>query len=391
MAAKTKVVIIVPTYNEVDNIRPLLRALAQVKRGLTAYNLQVLFVDDSSPDGTGEEIIKAAKIYPFAKLLRNRAKGGLGHAYKKGMRFCLDKLGADIVFEFDADLSHDPTKIPLMLKEIAAGADLVLASRYMPGGGIPPNWGFHRKFLSVVGNLFIKVVMLNFRLTDWTTGYRAIKRSVVEKIIPLLGSQTFTGYTWQIGFLIKSVQQGFQIAEVPFIFKDRTQGHSKLGPEYIINNLLFIMKFRVQDLLHHRLFKFAVTGAVGALIQLTTLQLYRRILPFQLAFFLSIETAIVSNFIFSNLWTFADRKLKARQIPAKFVAFNLASAGSIIIQQIIAFVGENFIGLFPLYTLSVMSNQLTLDTGTMYAVTGILIGMFWNFFAYSRLIWRKKK
>jgi putative flippase GtrA len=109
---------------------------------------------------------------------------------------------------------------------------------------------------------------------------------------------------------------------------------------------------------------------------------------FQLAIFLSIETAIVSNFIWSNLWTFADRKLRPTQIPAKFIQFNLASGGSVFIQQLIAFIGEKFIGLFLLFTVPFIN--LPVDTGVMYAVTGILIGMFWNFFAYSHFVWKKK-
>lgn len=157
------------------------------------------------------------------------------------------------------------------------------------------------------------------------------------------------------------------------------------------------MKFRIKDILASRIFKFIVVGGVGALIQLSSLSLWRRVIPevnygfittFQLAFFSSIETAIVSNFILSNVWTFADRKLKASQIPGKFLAFNLTSGGSILIQQVIAIVGENTIGLFPLFTLPILNKSI--DTGTMYAVTGILIGMFWNFFAYTRFIWKQK-
>ena len=384
------VVIIVPTYNEADNIKKLVLALLPIFKSLTAYNLQLLFVDDSSPDGTAAVVRDLMFKYKWIHILMNKRKGGLGHAYKKGMLYALDKLKADVVFEFDADLQHDPSRIPAMLAAIDQGADLVLGSRYVRGGGIPKDWGLHRKFLSVVGNLFIGVMMLNGRVHDWTSGYRAIRRSVVEKIIPLLGSQTFTGYTWQIGFLIKSLQSGFKVAEVPFVFRDRTSGKSKLGPEYIINNLAFIMKLRFHDLISHRIFKFVVVGGFGAVVQFITLALYRRAIPFQLAFFLAIETSVVSNFIWSNLWTFADRKLKALEVPLKFVQFNLASAGSILIQQAIAFAGQYTIGLRPLFMIHYSHFKLSIDTGVMFAVVGILVGMFWNFFAYSRVVWKKK-
>lgn len=389
MGKKNKVVIIIPTYNEVENIKPLVKALAKVSSKLDDYLVQVLFVDDNSPDGTGREVVKAVKAHPFVRLLKNRTKLGLGAAYKKGMRFALDKLEADVVFEFDADLSHDPTKIPAFLAKIESGADLVLGSRYRQGGAIPTNWPVYRKFLSIVGNLFMRCVMLNFQVSDWTTGYRAIRSSLVREIVPNLAHSAFNGYTWQIGFLVKSLQLDAKIDEVPFKFVDRTSGHSKLGPEYIINTLGYIMKVRLEQIVKHRLFKFAVVGGTGALIQLVTLQLYRPLMDFQLAFFLAIETAVVNNFIWNNLWTFGDRRLKTREIPAKFVTFNLASGGSILIQQAVAFVGERFIGLFALFVLPLIN--FTVDTGTMFAVLGIGIGMFWNFFAYSKIIWRKKQ
>lgn len=149
------------------------------------------------------------------------------------------------------------------------------------------------------------------------------------------------------------------------------------------------MKVRLSEIIKSRVFKFLLVGGFGSVVQFAFLYLYRQFIPaYQLAIFLSIETAIVSNFIWSNLWTFADRKLKATQIPGKFIQFNLASAGSIVIQQIVAFVGERFIGLFPLFIVPLI--KLPVDTGVMYAVVGILIGMFWNFFAYSHFVWRKQ-
>jgi dolichol-phosphate mannosyltransferase len=384
-----KVVIIIPTYNENENVGPITLALAKIFRDCPNYDSHILFVDDQSPDGTGRTIEQLIKKYPFVHLLKNKRKGGLGHAYKKGMIYALDKLKADIVFEFDADLSHDPSKIPAMLAKITQGADLVLGSRYQRGGGIPPNWPWYRKFLSIVGNLFIRVVMCNFSLHDWTTGYRAISASLVRSILPSMSNSAFHGYTWQIGFLVQTVQKGYKVAEVPFYFRDRTAGRSKLGPEFIINTLKYIMKTRFQEIFHSRIFKFVMVGGFGALVQFTFLYLYRLVIPsYQLAIFLSIETAIISNFIWSNLWTFADRKLKPAQIPGKFIQFNLASAGSIIIQQVTAFLGETFIGLFPLFTVPVI--KLGVDTGVIFAMVGIGIGMFWNFFAYSRIVWRKK-
>ncbi|GAB4027664.1 MAG: glycosyltransferase family 2 protein [Candidatus Microgenomates bacterium] len=384
-----KVIIIIPTYNESNNVALVTAALAKVFKKINNYQCLILFVDDQSPDGTGKTIKGLMKKFPFVKLLENKRKSGLGHAYKKGMIYALDKLKADIVFEFDADLQHDPSRITTMLKGLEAGSDLVLGSRYIKGGGIPRSWGFHRKFLSIVGNLFIRLIMLNNHIHDWTTGFRAIKKEVIRSVLPELSEKKFSGYTFQIGFLVKTLQHHYTVSEVPFVFRDRKQGESKLGPEYIINTLRYIMKLRLNQLLHSRLLKFVTVGGSGAAIQFISLHFYRQVISFQLAFFLAIETAILSNFIWNNAWTFKDRKLKPTQIPGKFLQFNLASGGSILIQQTIAFLGERFIGLYTLF--GIPSTPYTIDTGAMFAVTGILIGMFWNFFAYSHIVWKNSK
>jgi dolichol-phosphate mannosyltransferase len=383
-----KVFIVIPTYNEVKNVAATTLALSQVFKKCHGYNMHILFVDDNSPDGTAKEIDRLIKKYAFVHIFNNKHKGGLGHAYKKGFVVALDKYKADILFEFDADLQHDPGVIPAMLASLSSGADMVLGSRYIKGGGIPKAWPWLRKFLSIMGNHFIRIVMGNFKMHDWTTGYRAIKSEVARDILPIMQSAAFQGYTWQIGFLVKTIQKGYKVSQVPFYFRDRENGHSKLGPEYIFNTLRYIMKVRISEIVNNRIFKFLVTGGTGTLVQVAALYFYRMALAYQLANFLSIETAIVSNFTLSNLWTFADRKLKPSQIPGKFIQFNLASGGSILIQLAIAFAGERFIGLHSLFTLPIIG--IHVDTGMIFSIVGILIGMFWNFFAYSRFVWKKK-
>lgn len=381
-------VVIIPTYNERESIGTTLEQLFHVLDAITTWNCSVLIVDDTSPDKTYELIRTLQKKHTHLHLLLNKQKSGLGGAYLKGMAHAFGELNASVVFEFDADLSHDPAKIPDFLAKIDEGYDLVLGSRYIPGGSIPANWGWHRKFLSVVGNVVIALILTNFTVRDWTTGYRAITRKTYEAVHSELTGERFSGYTFQIGFLYKAISKGMKVAEVPFHFKDRTRGKSKMGPEYIKNTLEYIMKTRLKELFKNRIFKFAVVGGTGAMVQLLTLQLWRQAFPFQLAFFLAVECAVLSNFILNNAWTFADRKLKPSQYPSKFLQFNLASGGSILIQQAVAFFGENFIGLFPLFRLPII--HFSVDTGTMFAVTGILIGMFWNFFAYNRFIWKAK-
>lgn len=386
--AKPTAVIIIPTYNEKENIKPTTEAILSVFQNIKAYDMHILFVDDNSPDNTKKEIKKFQKDHKNIHLFLNEKKAGLGNAYKKGITYALEELDANIIFQFDADLSHDPKLLPQMLEKLEE-YDIVLGSRYIPGGSIPQNWGFSRKLLSTLGNKVIRLILGNNSVKDWTTGYRAIKKPAAEFILDNIDSQAFSGYTYQVGSLHKAIERGFKVAELPLEFKDRTRGYSKLGFEYLMNTMVYIMKARIEKLLKIREIRFVIVGGTAALIQLITLTIYRLALPYQLAFFLAIESAVVWNFIWSNFWTFKDRKLKLKQVPSKFIQFNLASGGSILIQQTIAFIGENTIGLVPLFTVPIIN--FLVDTGTMYAVVGILVGMFWNFFAYNKFIWKKKK
>lgn len=383
---KKKAIIIVPTYNEKENIRALLPVLVEIFSHITDWSLSVLVVDDNSPDGTGLVVKEFESQGLPVTLYSNMQKEGLGHAYLVGMKHAIHTLAADVIFEFDADFSHDPKKIPEFLDAIDAGADLVVGSRYVTGGSIPADWGVHRKFLSRVGNLVNMIVLWNFSVRDWTTGYRAITRECFLALEAEMSADRFSGYTFQIGFLHKAIRKKFRIKEVPIHFVDRTVGSSKLGPDYIKNALLYILSARVKEVAASRVFKFAIVGGSGALVQLASLQLFRKAFSYELAFILAIELAIISNFIWSNTWTFADRHLKLIEIPKKFLQFNLASFGSILIQTTIAFLGKRFIGLLPLFVIPVV--HLSVDTGLVFAMVGILIGMGWNYFAYSRIVWK---
>ncbi len=392
-----KAVIIIPTYNERENIAKMIPTLQEVFKKIKNWQMEILVVDDTSPDKTYELVKDLQKKHKNLHLLVNKKKAGLGGAYLKGMAKAFGELKAEVIFEFDADFSHDPNKIPELLKKIDEGADLVLGSRYVKGGSIPENWALYRKFLSIVGNMVIMTVLTDFRIRDWTAGYRAISKKVYEAVHKEMSSERFSGYTFQIGFLHKTVRKGFKVAEVPIDFVDRTIGESKLGAEYLKNTLLYIFKVRIEEIINNRIFKFAFVGGIGTLVQLLSLTILRFLLPefafafitkFLLATLVSIELAILSNFILNNLWTFADRKLKLSQFPSKFIQFNIASMGSIIIQLIVNASGENLIGLFSLFTLPFIN--FTVDTGLVFALTGIVIGLFWNFFAYNTFIWKKK-
>lgn len=403
-----RAVIVSPTYNERPNIAKLIPALAEVRKKVDDWEIILLVVDDSSPDGTADEVRQLQKKYSFVHLLVNKRKSGLGGAYLKGMAEAFGKLDADIVFEMDADLSHDPKKVPSFLAEIDKGADMVLGSRYIAGGSIPSNWGLHRKFLSVVGNVVISIILTSRAVHDWTTGYRAIRRSVYESVAPELTEERFSGYTFQIGFLHKAIRAGFKVVEVPFHFIDREVGVSKLGTEYIINTLKYIFTVRMREVMASRLFKFLVVGTIGFFVNFVAFHVFNAfklwtalssflgltaVAPWLafvtsdqgLAVILGAECAIVSNYVLNNVWTFKDRRISGWRHLHKFGQFNLGSVGSVVIQYITMQASLLLFGLFTVFRIGGVS----LESDSIYLAIGVLLGMIWNFAVYSLVIWRK--
>jgi dolichol-phosphate mannosyltransferase len=221
--------VIIPTYNEAGNIVRLLDSVYDYEKELNTDNwdLHVLIVDDNSPDKTADVIKSYMKKEPRVHLLFRKQKNGLGAAYIAGMKYAMSKLEPDVVFEMDADHSHDPKEIFPMLSEISVGYDFVIGSRYIKGGSIPENWGIKRKIISKVANIFSKLV-LNIRdVQDCTGGYRAIRTAALKNIN--LSSLSVKGYAFQIALLNAMIKNHFKIKEIPIAFHDRTEGKSKMG------------------------------------------------------------------------------------------------------------------------------------------------------------------
>lgn len=374
-----KAIIIIPTYNERENIAKLIPVLLEIFTTIKQWQMEILVVDDSSPDGTADVVAAIAKKDPQVHLFVNTVKAGLGHAYLVGMHEAVTHYQADVVFEMDADFSHDPSKIPAFLDAIDQGADMVVGSRYIPGGSIPQDWGWNRKFLSVVGNWVNKIILFDFSVNDWTTGYRAIKKEVFLAVSPEMGDERFAGYTFQIGFLHKALRKKFRIKEVPIQFTDRVVGESKLGTDYIVNALMYLLTERAKEILASHLFKFAVVGGIGFVINLVALAVLSAPavgIEAGNASAIGAEIAIVSNFLFNNFWTFSERKVSTiGAILKKFVQFNIASLGAVIIQKVV-------VGLGTQYT--------SASYKFLWFVLAVGIGMVLNYIIYSKVIWKKK-
>jgi dolichol-phosphate mannosyltransferase len=210
-----------PTYNERENLEPMVRAL--VERGV-----HVLVIDDSSPDGTGEIADRLAAELDAVDVLHRPRKEGLGPAYIAGFKRALAD-GADRIMEMDCDFSHDPDDVPRLI-EASASADLVLGSRYVPGGGVG-NWGLARRAISRGGSLYAQI-LLQTRARDLTGGFKCYRREVLERID--LDAIHSKGYAFQIETTYRTLRAGFRVVEVPIVFVDREVGGSKMSRAIVL-------------------------------------------------------------------------------------------------------------------------------------------------------------
>ena len=230
--------VIVPTYNERENIEPLLQRLLSLP-----HDLHVLVVDDASPDGTGEFVESWARNQPRLHVLRRPGKLGLGSAYRDGFRYALVN-GAEYVFEMDADFSHDPDSIGEFLRN-ASEVDVVLGSRYLNGVTVV-NWPLQRLILSYAANLYTRVVT-GMPVKDATGGYKCFRRRALESI--RLDRVRSDGYAFQIEMSYKCWRKGFRIREIPILFVDRRAGFSKMNRRIIWEAVWMVWRLRLLDLL----------------------------------------------------------------------------------------------------------------------------------------------
>jgi dolichol-phosphate mannosyltransferase len=212
-----KAVVCLPTYNELENLEPMLRALGD-------KDVRVLVIDDSSPDGTGELADRLAQELDYVDVLHRETTEGRGPAYLAGFRRALSD-GAELVLEMDCDFSHDPNDVPRLLAAVEGGADLALGSRYVPGGGVR-NWGLVRRVISAGGSLYARV-LLGVKVRDLTGGFKCYRRGVLEAID--LDAIETKGYAFQIETTYRVLRAGFEVVEVPITFADREVGGSKMS------------------------------------------------------------------------------------------------------------------------------------------------------------------
>ena len=233
-----KMVVVIPTYDEIRNVAPMAKAVL----GAGVPGLELLFVDDNSPDGTGAAIEELMKAEPRLRCLHRPGKEGLGRAYVAGFAKALE-MGADLVIQMDCDFSHDPKDLPRLV-EAAAGrdgsADLVIGSRYVPGGSTP-GWPFKRRLISRAGGVFIRTVT-GLPLRDPTGGFKCWRAETLRKIdFPTVGSK---GYSFQLEMNHRAWKAGCTIREIPISFTDRVEGYSKITPGIATESVKIAIRLR---------------------------------------------------------------------------------------------------------------------------------------------------
>lgn len=386
-----RIVVVVPTYNEKDNIVPLISLVLEQEKRLSGFDLHVLVSDSHSPDRTIEEVQKAFPKNPKVHTLDVRERG-IGVGLVKGFNLARDRYLADILVSMDADFSHSPKDLPKLVEGLEEKYDLVLGSRFVAGGRL--EIPLIRRIFSYGASLLSRVFSGYFSIKEWTTSYRAITTRFYSKIDLDRVPWRAKTFVFQTAFLYQTLSQGARVRETPITFTDRRAGRTKMQViRYIFDVLKFLIKVRFRR--NEIEVKFIVVGVIGFIINTLLLYLFYDsplffFLPpkftpwgifglshpdFRLfiASVLAVEGAIVSNFLWHENWTFRKRQ-KIGRVVTRFWQFNITALGS------------------PVITVATV-NILTPYFGIYYLVSnaiGVLLGMTWNYILNTRIIWRGK-
>lgn len=350
--------LIIPTYNEKDNIVPLVE---RIDKALAGFKYEIILVDDNSQDGTIQAAEGLASRYPVRVIVR-RGEKGLATAVVHGLKYAIyPAIGV-----MDADLQHPPEVLPALVKALESGADMVVASRYIPGGGCP-NWGLGRRIISRVALRIAHLLLPATRpVKDPLTGFFMFRRDNIAqaRLKP-------TGY--KISLEVMLVGKFQNIVEVPYIFEDRSAGQSKLRPQQQIDYLrhLFSLMARTGELV--RFIKFIAVGLSGVVVNEGVLWLLTHFgtLRYYISAIFGIEVSIISNFILNDFFTFTDRR-RGKSFLARLLKFNLACLAGAGIQY----------GLLLLFT-SVLGVHYLISN-----LIGIIVAFLWNYFVNSWWTWQ---
>lgn len=397
-----RIVIIMPTYNERENISRMVDVLLKIEfPKIKNHEMHLLVVDGNSPDGSGDLVKSVEKKYPNLHLLTEKEKRGLGWAYIDGMKYAISQLEADVVIEMDADFQHNPTDVKRLVAAMDAGADVVIGARYIKGGSVPKEWELYRKILSWGGNLFARTVLLQRNLHDLTTGFRLTKTKFLRQVDldNLLGKKAFA---YKMHLTMELLRLGAKIVEIPIAFLPRKREKSKLRFKETIDSLFLVIVLRIKYSI--RFFKFAVVGFTGFIVNAVMLEVFRGMdwtasisnyflfsnfpvgifhQPSAWAAAASAELSIFWNYNLDNYWTFRDVRVRARKNPfnyfTKLLQFNLTSIGAVIIQFLVIGLGVIIFG----------DTRFVRITFLVIAIGALIIP--YNYTVYNLFIWKRWK
>ncbi len=311
-----KVVVVIPTYNERDNIGKLIDSIFQQRLHISTHELDVLVVDDNSPDGTSSVVRRLAQHNEHIHLLLGQ-KEGLGVAYTKGYKHAINHMKADIVVGMDADFSHDPHILPFLIREVIDGHDIVIGSRYTTGGSLPPEWSWLRRLNSAVGNRVARYIGGLQKVKDCTSAYRAINADLLRKIqLRYIGAK---GYVFLVGLLHHAFKHKAQVSEVPIHFKEREYGSSKLRLSDISEFIVYCFNLRLM-LIHPRYLIFSFISLVfGGILVLYLLFPFTQFLSFILFGFSTVVLVmgVFNIYLMLYYWEDVERIQKSR-VPERF-------------------------------------------------------------------------
>ncbi|MBN2422258.1 glycosyltransferase family 2 protein [Candidatus Woesearchaeota archaeon] len=364
-----KSVIVLPTYNEKENIRVLIPELEKVFKKIKNQDMHILVVDDKSPDNTALEIKKFQKEYKNLHLIMGE-KQGLGIAYLNGFRHAIDELKADIMMMMDADLQHPPELVPEFMKAIDEGYDFVIGSRYIKGGATP-DWNLKRKIISRGGNFFARIIAGLYNVHDCTSGFRAIRVSVFKKI--RFDNLNTRGYAFQSTILYEMINAGAKVKEIPLVFYERKHGESKLKTKDMLE--FFLNAFRLRFKSSKKMIKFAIVGFSGVFVNMFFLWFFTESynLNYMVSSPIAVEISVIWNFLMNNFWTFKSSNTTSNFLMKLFKFHITAFTGFLINYLILIALTEQF-GLYYMF-----SNLI-----------GIFVAFIWNYLVNVKWTWREK-
>ena len=360
-----KICFVLPTYNEEENIENIIQQILKEEKNQSKHTFSILVVDDNSTDETQAIVQQYISLNSKIHLVTGQKKG-LGDAYKRGFKFALNDLKADVIFQMDSDGQHDASLIPDFVSYIEEGKDVVIGSRFIDGG-TTPDFSFSRLLMSKVGNLLVRYVGGITQVKDCTSGYRAIRASYLKELdFSYLSTR---GYSFQSSLICDLAWRGADISEIPIEFSSRQGGDSKLALRDQIEFLLNIPRLGFRNL--EDFMKYSLVGVSGVFVNLGLYLFLTRYYEISevVAPLIAIESALISNFILNNFWTFGKRITQSR-IRVKFVKFHLVSGFSALINY------SAFLTLFLVFGLyDILANLIGIG---LAAIVNYLINSNWT-------------